>query len=139
MKNLFFILLSVFFLSTSKSHSQDSSRRLVIVGCDEWGRASKKCAGWGLCNARWFYWEEKTSGLGFNYPVLLDPKTNEYYLNIKLDDATKKKYSTEDLNSMIIDDDIFLNTKSALGKDLTISKGKYIFDKTLDGYFIPLK
>ena len=135
MKKLVFGLIAMVLFSIS-SHAQTTpGHHLVIVACDEWGRASKKCDGWGLCNARWFFWEENAPRKGF--PLNFDCKNEEYYLNVFLDEATKEKYSNENLDSIIVDDDIILDTKSAIGKALTIRKGEYLYNKELGFYYVP--
>lgn len=114
MKKLVFGLMATMLLSCySYGQTNPPTRHFVFVGCDEWGRASKKCAGWGLCNARWFYWEDsKNKAPG--YPLEFDSNKNEYYINIILDEATKAKYPNENFDSIIVDNDIILNTKLLL-------------------------
>ena len=138
MKKLIFGLIAITLLSCYSYGQTQPPRHLVFVGYDEWGRASKKCDGWGLCNARWFYWESDVAQKN-SFQMQVDPKTNEYYFTISLDESTKTEYSKENLNSIIVDEDIILSTKAALGKDLTITKGEYLFDNSLNGYYIPLK
>jgi len=130
----------------TKKNSQTlmAKKKLVILSWDEWGRKSKNCGGWGLCNANWFYCvdendqevpckdesksakSEQTNGLS----VLLqyDTLKEKYYIEMLLSEPTE---ISTDLLSLKIDSSFDVKTKEAVGKDLIFKNGDYNFDTSL--------
>jgi len=138
MKNLFFIF--IFAISFNEYCSaQESVSKFYIVTWDEWGRASKKCKSWGLCNAEWFHCSpDPCFGKSTSSPLFFDVKNNQYYLDIKLDEETIAKYSNENLEVLPVDEDIILYTKNLINKDLIIKKGEYKLNRTTNSYRVNL-
>lgn len=112
----------------------------VIVDWDEWGRASKNCDGWGLCNADWFppcEEEVRKNNITYSSPpngyatfVKKEDKTNRYYIEILL--AAPKPSTLSDIDlTLKIDKTFELDTKSVLGSTLTFKSGSYFFDNKL--------
>ncbi|MEN2400945.1 hypothetical protein GKZ90_0014260 [Flavobacterium sp. MC2016-06] len=130
---------------------------IIIVQWDEWGRASKNCGGWGLCNAEWFPIEalppleeippideipqlegksSKTnilSSTGGSTILEFDSKINKYYIDILLAESAPTDISASSL-TFKIDKDFPLDLKSKIGKDLVFHNGSYLFDKSLGNF-----
>ena len=116
----------------SVQNRNDSASKLVIVSWDEWGRASRKCAGWGLCNAEWFYFETRivrnnSSILEFNSIV------NKYYIDILLAEQVPSDIPNSSL-TFGIDQNFEINTKEAIGKNLIFKQGQYPFINDLGNF-----
>ncbi len=93
---------------------------------DEWGRASRDCKGWGLCN---FYdcWNCNIDNKNGKYQgkVLFDDITREGFLIIELDILDDiQKYAIENNEIFSIDEDI--NNPNSI-----LHKGQYQFDSTI--------
>lgn len=119
-------------IEEKKKNGGDAS--LIIVSWDEWGRASRKCSGWGLCNADWF--PEFKQGGKPNNPnggktlLELDKTNNKYYIDILLADTVPSDILAEALN-LTIDADFELSGEQINGKHLTFKKGDYLFSNSL--------
>lgn len=125
--------------SISKNSFENASKSVItaqgkffLVKFDEWGRKSKNCSGWGLCNAKWFQCTDaennqvdclRANSPGPNYgtPLKIDEETNQHYVEILFD------HSSTSPTSLIIDDDIVLNFQSELGFNLIFKAGSYPF------------
>jgi hypothetical protein len=135
------VLLLFFLLSFSKfcySQGEISHHVYYIEWDGEWGRTSKDCQGWGLCNFKscWFCCElngciidcssnEKMYGAGI---VEINPKDNTGFLIIQLspdNEAEKKAISNNEI--LYVDEDI-------VNCDVTLLKGEYSFDKSIGKY-----
>lgn len=121
---------------------------IIIVQWDEWGRASKNCGGWGLCNAEWFPLEEapavdevpelegKASKSylspknGGSTILEFDSKVNKYYIDILLAEDVPSDVPSASL-TFKIDKDFSLDVKNAIGENLIFHTGIYLFDKSL--------
>ena len=146
MKKIILSLMFVVFLSTfsNAQKSSGSNAKFILVSWDEWGRASLKCRGWGLCNANWFHCSPdpcfgKNGSSNYFSQLQFNEEKNVFYFNVLLDNITKEKFISENLSTLPIDIDIVLHTKELLGRDLIISKGEYSFDQTTNSYLIILK
>lgn len=106
-----------------------------IVTWSEWGRASRNCDGWGLCNANWFPGEEARLSSDNEKGSLLkfDNEKEKYYLDILLAEKVPSDISSYAL-TFKIDSDFELNAKKIIGQDLTFKKGNYIFNSSLGDF-----
>ena len=111
-----------------------ASGRICIVGWDEWGRASRDCRGWGLCNAVWFDCEDEQR---FEYegayssPLYFDETNGKYYVEVLL--ASSTEIPIEDL-TLKIDESFELDTELVIDKNLIFSQGNYIFNESPGDY-----
>ncbi|UMY64515.1 MULTISPECIES: hypothetical protein [unclassified Flavobacterium] len=115
-----------------RDYVSPSTGKLVIVNWEEWGRHSKQCRGWGLCNARWFYLEPdnpQQTNRGYSTPLQFDGETGEFYLEILL--AEDSTIPNDEIPDLKIDSDIPLETALEIGRDLTFKQGSYSFDPDL--------
>lgn len=108
---------------------------ILIVEWDEWGRASKLCDGWGLCNADWFPSSSKlaskvTSGNGGASILEFDASKKKYFIDILLAETVPSDIPKEVL-TFKIDADFELNVQLAVGQSLTFHQGNYNFDDSL--------
>lgn len=138
MKNLILFFAFVLIFSNFSYSQISSTNKLIIVSWDEWGRASKKCKGGGLCNAEWFYFSSKETRKYFSN-LEFDAELKEYFFIIVLDEKSKKLFSEDELVAFPIDEDILLDMDKALGRDYIIPRGEYKFDNKLNGYRLVLK
>jgi hypothetical protein len=147
MKKLVFGLIATVMFSVvgnAQKSTNGTYAKFILVSWDEWGRASRDCKSWGLCNAEWFHCKPdpcfgKTGSSNFSSQLQFNEKKEEFYIEIVLDNKTKEKFKNEDLSILPVDLDIVFKTKEFLGRDLTISKGKYSFDSSSNSYLIILK
>lgn len=106
--------------------------KLIIIRWEEWGRASRDCRGWGLCNAEWFEWGREVNyngnGNGYAAPLQIDDTTGKYYLDILLG---AESTIPENLLDLKIDAEFELDTTLEIGKKLIFKQGTYHFDSTL--------
>lgn len=121
-----------------------------IVSWDEWGRKSKDCRGWGLCNASWFQpcTEKKNTSASdskkiksFATEVYKEKTTGNFFILLALNKPIPEEINVSDL-LFRIDEDIFLDTEKSLGRKLIFKTGLYKFDETVDefgGYKIYLQ
>ncbi|MCO4293538.1 hypothetical protein NF867_11750 [Solitalea sp. MAHUQ-68] len=139
---------SKYFVNESSIYRNEKEDGILIVEWEEWGRASKKCGGWGLCNADWFPTSEnqiqsqhtENSGQSVlsgttNHSTFLryDNQRKQYYIEILLSKPLPIP-TPEILLSLPIEENFTLNTKMKLGKNITFNKGYYPFNKHL-GHF----
>ena len=126
--------------------AREKKFHIFFAEWDEWGRSSRNCAGWGLCNYRdcWFCCtDERDNIVSCNDNVrivnsgkaLIDSDTNEGFLYIKLDpDVAEQADAITDQLILYIDDDI-------VGENFTARKGEYLFNSEIGsfgGYMIPV-
>lgn len=142
-KNLFlvatFFCASIFLTSCTKEELPTNSANKVETSTikpqakkyiyyatwSEWGRTSKNCAGWGLCEFSdcWFCEGSKYSG-----QVIFDSETKQGHLIIKLDPSEQiQNTAIQQQSPFFIDEDIN-NTNSIL------HKGEYLFDSKIGTY-----
>ena len=114
------------------SKNGNSRFLIVIVEWDEWGRASRNCASWGLCNANWFP-QFKNNPNGGSTILEYKDDIQKYYIDILLGSPVP---SDIDLNEfpIEIDEDFILNVEEKIGKNLTFKRGSYNFDNNLGNY-----
>lgn len=109
----------------------------TIVTWDEWGRASKKCAGWGLCNADWFPgWKTSTRPISKNGGAAIlefDQTVNKYFIDLLLAEQAPSSIPAESF-TLFIDIDFTLNVTSVVGRDLIFAAGKYNLDNSLGDF-----
>ncbi|PQJ20795.1 hypothetical protein [Tenacibaculum sp. SG-28] len=136
------IASEVTFKEIEKSKVTNSKWCGHIVSWDEWGRKSKDCRGWGLCNASWFQpcKEKKNTSASeskkiksFATEVYREKNTEEYFILLALNKPIPKGINSNDL-LFRIDKDIILETEKSLGHKLTFKTGVYKFDETIDEF-----
>ena len=108
---------------------------LIIVVWDEWGRASKQCKGWGLCNADWFPQfdrssKKSTSTNGGATLLEFDDSLNKYYIDILLAVTPPAEIPTDAL-TIKIDENFELEVEDAISQNLTFNQGDYGYDNSL--------
>lgn len=116
----------------------NSREKIIIVQWTEWGRASKDCHGWGLCNAEWFpqfntMVLNPNPGNGGSSILEIDQSKNKYYFDILLAASPPASISLVNL-TLPVDYDIVLNTKTDIGTDLRINQGWYYYDSKMGGF-----
>lgn len=115
-------------ISTKKEISSSLTAKKVIfyASWDEWGRSSKNCAGWGLCNfySCWF----------------CEPK-GKYSGKVEVDDVTKdgtlfiELNPTESIqNTAITEQSPFYIDNDIINENAILHKGEYQFDNTIGEY-----
>jgi len=135
------VLLALFLLSFSKvcySQGEVVHHVFFIEWDGEWGRTSKGCKGFGLCNfdSCWFCCEqdgciikcpsiEKMYGAGI---VDINPKDNTGFLTIKLNPENKIE------NTAINNKEILYIDEDIVNCGITLFKGEYVFDKQIGTY-----
>lgn len=147
-------------VTTNLTGKKADGGNIIIVEWDEWGRASKNCGGWGLCNAEWFPFEEapidpidpigpldpidetptltgkslkqkSLSKNGGSTILEFDSNANKYYIDILLAESAPSDIPDSSL-IFKIDKDFSLNLKN--GKTLTFPNGNYTFNKSLGNF-----
>lgn len=128
-------------IDISQEISSFAKKKFWIVAFDEWGRKSKNCGGWGLCDAKWFFCtneddqevpcENNRPSIGYSTLLELDSVINKYYVDILLGEPTD--IPEEDL-TFYIDESFDIDTEIAIGKDLIFPKNVYLFDYSLGDY-----
>jgi hypothetical protein len=109
---------------------------VIIVEWDEWGRASRNCGGWGLCNADWFPSSSKKTltkrmnNKGSAALLEFDSTENKYYIDILLAETVPTDIP-KDAVTFKIDLDFEMNVQQAVGCNLTFHKGNYFFNDSL--------
>ena len=109
--------------------------KIIIVRWDEWGRASKQCRGWGLCNAEWFPKTKKqaqknTSTNGSATLLEFDNSLNKYYIDILLAETPPSEIPSDAL-TLKIDKNFELDVQSEISQNLTFNQGDYPYDSSL--------
>lgn len=107
-------------------NSTTAKKVIFYASWDEWGRASRDCDGWGLCNfySCWFCEEPGQ----YSGKVEVDDITNEGFLYITLD-------PTESIqNDAILGESIFYVDEDIDNSIATIHRGEYDFDSTIGEY-----
>jgi hypothetical protein len=135
------ILLMFFALSFNKvCYAQQEPVRFMIVFADwdEWGRTSKECASWGLCNFRSCTFCCVQEGTIVDCPtksrmpnsgtIKIDTLTNKGFLYIELDPLFDiQKLAIDKKEIFYIDDDLS-------NKEFIIKKGQYPFNSSIGKY-----
>jgi len=122
-------------IANKQSKGTQSRFKIIIVSWDEWGRASRQCRGWGLCNADWFpsaqrRAQKSTSTNGSATLLELDNSLNKYYIDILLAETPPSEIPTDAL-TLKIDENFELNVKSEISQNLTFNQGDYPYDDSL--------
>lgn len=113
--------------------------KLVFITWDEWGRASKDCNGWGLCNYTWCTFccldefenitpcpksneslENRNTGT-----VEIDPDSHEGFLYIKLDNSKPEQ------NDAILNEKEFFIDQNISIDGITLHQGIYQYDSSI--------
>jgi hypothetical protein len=108
---------------------------IVRIEWDEWGRSSRNCDGWGLCNytVTWFP-ENKSTGTpndyNYSFPINYDASKNQFYLEMLLEEPVPIDLPLEN-HPLKVDEIMILNTKDVFDKDLIIMNGEYFFNSQL--------
>lgn len=121
-----------------------AKKKLIIVSWSEWGRKSKNCGGWGLCEANWFYCVDEddqevpckdesksaksTQNKGLSVILQYNTLKEKYYIEMLLSEPTDIPIN---FLSLKIDYSFDIKTKGAIGKNLTFRKGDYRFNTGL--------
>lgn len=104
---------------------------IVIVEWDEWGRGSKDCRGWGLCNANWFPDSRNNETTNGGATLLeFDNTNNKYYIDILLEKPVPDDLPKEAI-TIKIDTDFMLNVEKIISKNLIFHQGEYPFNSAL--------
>lgn len=127
-----------------------SNEKFILLSWDGWGRASRDCAGWGLCHAHGFYCTHDnvpvncfgSSKVVAGATLQQEEETGNYYMLILLNEPMPKEQSDE-YNTLPVDKDISVKVVDEKDeKELTILAGEYSFDEKLGtngGYKVSIK
>lgn len=106
----------------------------VIVSWDgEWGRASRNCDGWGLCNSNWFYWDCSGNRSGnSSAPLEFDTAANKHYIDILFSEPVPSNIPIEDL-ALAIDEEfqVFIESEN---KNLVFNNALYPYNENLGDF-----
>jgi hypothetical protein len=117
-----------------------SREPIIICTWEEWGRLSKNCHKWGLCDFEWF---PDSRILNYGAPIKFDIATSKYYMDILFTSnlpATINGMSIpldvqSELSALPIDADITVNTKNSyIGRNLIAKAGNYPFNQNLGDF-----
>ena len=122
-------------ITNKQAKGTQSKDFIIIVSWDEWGRASKQCRGWGLCNANWFPQfkrtaQKSTSTNGSATLLEFDDSLNKYYIDILLAETPPTEIPTDAL-TLKIDENFELEVEDAISQNLTFNQGDYGYDNSL--------
>lgn len=109
---------------------------------DEWGRASKKCKRWGLCNYEgcWFCCTEngvivdcddnssQQNEIQNAAKIIINKETNEGFFIIELNPLIEIE------NTAIINEKIFYIDEDIIKENTILHQGEYSFDKNVGKY-----
>ncbi len=115
---------------SSTQLTQPTERYTVTISWDEWGRASRNCESWGLCNFSWGVSSERHSA-----SVYTDA-SGQMYAKILIDAIP----NDENIQFLIVDKD--LTSVGENGNTYLIKKGEYPLDRSLGslgGYKVGIK
>lgn len=131
-------------ISISGFAQNPKSFHVIYADWSKWGRTSKKCTGFGLCNFRSCTFcctqegvvvscndKKKVPNSGI---ISIDKETNLGFLIIKLDNTV-----AEQNEAIKTDATLYIDT-DLTSETITLAKGEYKFDKTIGksgGYTIP--
>jgi hypothetical protein len=103
---------------------------IVYVGWDEWGRASRECASWGLCNFSHCWFCFRNSNLNHvNYAYgYINKNDNKGFLEIEL------KPEFEIQTSAILNKSTFYVDKDIIKDNFKVVKGEYAYDAKVGDY-----
>ena len=124
--------------NTLSSLSAKKEYHIYFADWDEWGRSSKSCNGWGLCNFRdcWSCCVDEGVILNCNEKtvnynsgkVVLDSETKQGFLIIELNiNNNIQKQAIINKEILSLDNDL-TSTKTIL------HKGEYVFDSSIGKY-----
>lgn len=134
-KKLKFVDVNSRIKTNQKEQNKEAS--LIIVSWDEWGRASKNCDGWGLCNADWFPEFKQaprlTNEYGGSTLLEFDNKNNKFFIDILLSEKAPLNIPNQAL-TLKIDLNFQLNVKQIVGRNLTFQKGNYDLNNSLGDF-----
>ncbi|MFC6269599.1 hypothetical protein [Frigoriflavimonas asaccharolytica] len=107
------------------TNTDDALARKVIfqASWDEWGRTSKQCNGWGLCNFHSCWFCESTGK--YSGKVEVDSVTKEGYLFVVLDPNDLVQ------NDAIIGNSVFYVDNDIDNSIATLHQGAYNFDSSI--------
>lgn len=124
----------------TKSGSKDASAVIVRIEFDEFGRTSRNCKGWGLCNYEiiWFPKDESKSlvtnnDYRYSFPIFHDTNMNRFYIEILLDKPVPNDLPLDDF-PLKVDELMVLDSYKIFNKDLFILNGDYRFNRNLGDY-----
>lgn len=108
-----------------KTEMQTITRKKVIFDAHwtEWGRTSRACAGWGLCNFE-SCWACEPLGK-YSGKIEVDEDTKNGYLYVSLDPSEKIQ------NTAIQNKEVFYVDKDIEDKNAIIHQGEYKFDSSV--------
>ena len=116
---------------------QDSQSRgeIIIVSWSNWGRKSRECKGLGICDATWFPKVNESvvnpqPGNGGATILEYDAVQGKYFIDILFSCSPPVNIPSTNL-LLGIDDDIVLNTASAIGNDIVLKHGEYAIINSL--------
>lgn len=140
MKNIVYSIITIMLLSFN-GYSQTTSNKefhLAYADWDGWGRTSKQCHGFGLCNFTGCTFCCVENGVIVNCK---DKKVMPKSGLIKIDVATNNGFMTIKLNPQFPDENDAIKNKETLyidenltNDDITLYKGNYAFDSSIGLY-----
>lgn len=113
----------------ASSSAQPTERYTITISWDEWGRASRNCDGWGLCNFSW-------GVSGRHSASVYTDASGQMYAKILIDAIP----NGEAVQFLIVDKD--LTSVGENGNTYLIKQGEYPLDKSLGslgGYKVGIK
>lgn len=134
-------------ISVSSNSPTASKWYIYYATFDEWGRASRDCDGWGLCNYRdcWGCWVNDKG-------TIVDPDNPNSTLNygtVAIDDSTNLGTMTIELdpnisiqNDAILYQETLYVDEDIVNKNSILYKGDYLFDSNVGshgGYTLNMK
>jgi hypothetical protein len=140
MKNLIYSGIATLLLSLAGFAQQQSVKEFHVIFADwtEWGRTSKNCKGFGLCNFQscTFCCTENGVIVECNNKnrvpnsgvIEIDKVTNEGFLTISLDVAFKEQNdAVKNTETLYLDEDLHSG-------NITLYKGEYKFNNSVGRY-----
>ena len=113
--------------------------KFILLEWHGWGRKSRDCAGWGLCQAEGPHCENKDG----NNVCCICLRTSNVQAIVEFDKGLKKYFvkflvaeeindsQKELLKTLPIDEDFAVTMPKSFGKNLIFKKGEYTFDESL--------
>lgn len=124
-------MLKVLKVKENSFKSGLTDKHVLTISWDEWGRKSRGCEGWGLCNFSISYSQVKdnTKARRYTSNILVD-KNGQKYFSILLGEKPDKAIKEEVL-ALRVDENISYTFE---GVDYTVRKGVYYYDHNLGEY-----